>query len=227
LLTIYSASRGVDAVRKALNLAYDVKESRPFWKTELIAYGMTVGGAVLLLVGIAALVAGGEAGLWVSRHIGLADEYVFVWRWLRWPVTAFVIMLAAAWAYYLLPDVDQDFKFITPGSVIGTLVWLATTWGFNEYVAHFGNYNVTYGSIGSVIVLLTWFYITGFVFLLGGETNAILEHASASGKAAGARAEGEPPPPPEERPSAMPVGAAKSAAAAERTNGGTSPSGQR
>ena len=220
LFTLYSASRGVDAVRKGLNLAYDVKETRPLWKTELTAFGATIIGAALVLFGIAALVAGGDAGWWLSRHLGFETAYVFVWRWLRWPVTAAAVMLASALVYYSLPNVKQKFKYITPGSVVGTLMWLAATWGFSLYVGHFGTYNVTYGSIGGVIILMTWLFISGFIFLMGGEINAILEHASIEGKAPGAHAEGEAAPPPEERPSAMPVGAANSAAAAERSPGG-------
>lgn len=223
LVALYSASRGVDAVRKALNLAYDVKESRPWWKTELLAFGMTIGGAVLVLAAIAALVAGGSLGFWIAQHLGIGHAYVFVWQWARWPVTALVITLCAALAYYILPDVKQQFKFITPGSVIGTTISLLATWGFSTYVSQFGTYNITYGSIGGVIILMTWFYISGFIFLLGGETNAILEHASEEGKVSGARAEGEAPPPPRERPSAMPVGAADSVEAAERSPGGVTP----
>jgi membrane protein len=152
--------------------------------------------------------------------MGITSEYVFVWTWLRWPVTAAVIMLAGATNYYVLPDVQQRFKFITPGSVGATLIWLLTTWGFGQYVSHFGSYNVTYGSIGGVIVLMTWFYMSGFIFLMGGEINAILEQASPEGKRAGARSEGQRPPPPEERPSAMPAGAAGQASVAERSPGG-------
>ena len=220
LVTLYSASRGVDAVRKGLNLAYDVKESRPFGHTEALAIGMTIAGAAFALLGVAALVAGGDAGLWVARKLGLGTAYLFAWHWLRWPVTAGLIMLVAAFNYYLLPDVKQRFKYITPGSVGGTLIWLLGTWGFSEYAGHFGTYNVTYGSIGGVIVLMTWLFISGFIFAMGGEVNAILEHASREGKAAGARAEGQAPPPPEERPSAMPPGAAASQHAAERSVGG-------
>jgi len=223
LTTIYSASRGVDALRKTMNLAYDVKESRKWWRTELVAFGMTLGGAVLTLVAIAAITAGGAAGFWLAGRIGIGAEYVMMWRWMRWPVTALVIMLCAALAYWLLPDVKQKFKFITPGSVIGTLMWLISTWGFAQYVAHFGSYNVTYGSIGGVIVLMTWFYISGFIFLIGGEINAIIEAASPEGKASGARAPGQAPPPRSERPSAVPTGAADSAAAAARSKGGIPP----
>jgi len=226
LATLYSASRGVDALRKTLNLAYDVKESRKWWRTELVAFGMTIGGAVLVLVAIAALTAGGSAGFWLASRVGIAHQYVLVWSWLRWPVTALVIMLCAALAYYVLPDVKQKFKFITPGSVLGTLIWLLGTWGFSVYASHFASYNVTYGSIGGVIVLLTWFYISGFIFLMGGEINAIVEHASPEGKDSGARAPGEAPPPPSERPSAVPAGAADSAAAAARSKGGIPPEAQ-
>jgi membrane protein len=221
LFTLYSASRGVDAVRKGLNLAYDVKETRAFWRTESLAIGATLGGAFLVLVGIAALVGGGDAGFWIARQLKLEAAYVLTWRWLRWPVTAIAIMLSAALGYFFLPNVKQRFKFITPGSIIGTLIWLVATWGFSEYAGHFGNYNVTYGSIGGVIILMTWFFISGFIFLIGGELNAILEHASREGKAQGAHAEGEAAPPPEDRPSAMPIGAASNPASAERAHGGT------
>jgi membrane protein len=225
LITLYSASRGVDAVRKGLNLAYDVKERRPLWHTEALAIGMTVGGAVLSLVGVTALVAGGDAGYWLAQQVGLASAYSFTWRWVRWPVTAGAIMLVASLGYYILPDVKQRFKYITPGSVGGTLVWLFGTLGFSQYVQHFGTYNVTYGSIGGVIVLMTWLYIAGFIFSLGGEVNAILEHASSTGKEQGARDEGEKAPPPEERPSAVPPGAASSKAAAARSTGGDASAG--
>jgi membrane protein len=141
-----------------------------------------------VLTGIAALVAGGSAGLWLARQAGVGEAYVHVWRWLRWPVTAGAIALSAALAYHLLPNVKQRFRLITPGSVTGTLAWFLTTWAFSAYATHFGDYNVAYGAIGGVIVLMTWFYITAFIFLMGGEMNAILEHAAPDGKTRGARA---------------------------------------
>jgi membrane protein len=221
-VSIWSASRGVDAVRRALNLAYDVKESRPWWKTEIASVGMTVAGAVLVLGAVAILIVGGDVGFWIAAKLGVQSEFLLLMRTLRWPVTALMIMTVAALSYYFLPDVEQEFKFITPGSVLGTLIWMLATWGFGRYVSAFGSYNVTYGSLGSVIVLLTWLYISGFIFLLGGEVNAVLEHASETGKASGARAEGKRPPPEAERPSAMPPAAAKNAEVAATTAGGKS-----
>jgi len=178
LLALYSASRGVDAVRAALNRAYDVRESRPWWKTEALALGMTTGGTLLVLGAVAGMAAGGSAGFWLARQVGVAAPYVFVWRWLRWPLTAGAIALCAALGYHLLPDVPRKFKLLTPGSLLGTLGWFAATWGFGEYAAHIASYNITYGAIGGVIVLMTWFYLTGFIFLLGGEINVIFDARS-------------------------------------------------
>ena len=220
LVTLYSASRGVDGVRAALNLAYDVKESRPLWKTEALAFGTTIGGGLAILLSVTLLVAGGDLGFWLARHLGIDSVYVVAWHWARWPITLLLVMLLAALAYYALPDVKQSFKFITPGSMVGTLVSIGATWGFGQYATHFGSYNVAYGSIGGVIILMTWFYISGLIYLVGGEINAILEHRSPEGKEQGARAPGEAPPPAHEGPSAAPVGAASSSTVAARPPGG-------
>ena len=217
VLAVWSASRGVDAIRTALNLAYDVKESRPFWKTQGMAVAITVVGAVLVLASVALIALGGKAGGWLADQLNVERAYAVVWSWTRWPVTMLLIMFVAALLYYFLPDVKQEWRFITPGSVVGTVLWLTVTWGFTQYAEHFGKYDATYGSIGGIIVLLTWLYLTGLIFVLGGEINAILEHAAHEGKAAGARAPGEAPPPPESRPSAASPGAAKERTAAVRS----------
>ena len=217
-LASWSASRGVDAIRTALNLAYDVKESRPFWRTQSMAIGITVIGAVVVLVSITLIALGGKGGEWLADRLGVEQVYAMVWGFLRWPITMFLIMFVAATLYYVLPDVEQEWRFITPGSVVGTALWLLSTWGFTQYAEHFGKYDVTYGSIGGVIVLLTWLYLTGLIFILGGEINAILEHAAHEGKAPGARAAGEAPPPPEARPSAASPGASKERTAARRSH---------
>ncbi len=175
LVAWWSASRGVDALRAALNLAYDVKESRSFWKTQGLALLITLSGAVLLVLGFSAIALGGKAGSWLAHKLNVGSEYLKLWLWLRWPITAALLMLSLALTYYLLPDVKQRFRFITLGSVVSTLAWLAATWGFTQFVEHFGQYNVTYGTIGGVIILLTWFYISGLLFITGGEINAILE----------------------------------------------------
>jgi membrane protein len=217
-LAIWSASRGVDAIRTSLNLAYDVKESRPFWKTQGMAIAITVLGAVLVLASVTLIALGGKAGEWLADRAGLGQVYAVVWAWSRWPITMLLIMFVSALLYYFLPDVEQEWRFITPGSFVGTVLWLVATWGFTQYAEQFAKYDATYGSIGGMIVLLTWLYLTGLIFILGGEINAILEHAAHEGKARGARAAGEAPPPPEARPSAAAPGAAKQRMAAIRSH---------
>lgn len=209
VITLYSASRGTDAFRKALNLAYDVTETRPLWKTQAISIGMTIVSSVLVILSFAMILLGGEAGKWVFDHLGWGGGFADLWAYLRFPLTGLVVMFVAALGYYFLPDVEQEFRFITPGSVLGTLLWLLATWGFTFYSDHFGHYNVTYGSLGGVVLLMTWFYISSLIFVLGAEINATLEHASVDGKAPGARVAGQPPPPPELRASHQPQGAAR------------------
>jgi membrane protein len=186
--TLYAASRGVNAVRKGLNVAYDVPETRPYWRTQLVALVVTIGGAFLMTFGIAALIAGGSLGRWLADKLHIARTYVLVWSWLRWPITALLILACAGFAYSLLPNVARRFQLFTPGSVLATAVWLLATWGFGEYVAHFGKYNLTYGSIAGVVVLMTWFYISSLIFLVGGEINAVLEHPPVGGPAPRAEA---------------------------------------
>jgi membrane protein len=216
-LALWSASRGVDAVRTALNLSYDVKESRPFWKTQGLAILMTVGTGGVMMLALAGMAVGGNAGLWLADHLHVDRIYAVIWSWSRFPLTALAVMFVIAVLYYFLPDVKQEWRFITPGSMMGTMLWLIASFGFSVYVTNFGSYDKTYGSIGGVMVMMTWLYLTGLIFILGGEINAVLEHASDEGKAKGARVAGEAPPPAIERPSIASPGAAKSAESAERT----------
>jgi membrane protein len=217
LVALWTMSRGVDALRRALNLAYDVKESRPFWRTQPTSILVTVAGIVLVPTAFAGVVLGGKAGTLLAARLHVEQVFVLVWSWLRWPITALVVMLAAAVAYYLLPDVKQKWRYVTPGSVTATVLWLLVTWGFTFYVENFGSYDATYGSIGAVMVLLAWLYLTALSLVVGGAINAVLEQASVEGKAPGARAPGEAPPPREERAKAAPPGAAKSRSAAVRS----------
>ena len=211
-LAVWSASRGIDALRTSLNLSYDVKESRPWWRTQGAALLITVTTSALMLLAVAGLALGGHAGLWLAGHLHVDKFWPLLWDWLRWPITAVGVMLVFALLYYFLPDVEQQWRFITPGSLIGTALWLLASWLFSAYADNFGSYDKTYGSIGGVIVLMTWLYVTGLIFIVGGEVNALIEHESREGKAKGARAPGEAPAPPLERPSVAPPGAVKAPA---------------
>lgn len=182
LLALLSASKGVRTLMVAMNHAYDVKEGRPTWKVYLLSLVYTVGIAGMLLLAAGLMSTGPQVMEWLAAQVGLQQVVVTLWTWLRWPVAVVLLMLAVAVIYYVTPDVEQDFRFITPGSVLAVLVWIAASVGFGFYVQNFGNYNATYGSIGAIIVLLLYFVISASVLLLGAEVNAVIEHASSEGK---------------------------------------------
>lgn len=181
LLTFFAASRGVDSLRKGLNLAWDVRESRSIWRTQTLALGMTIAGAALVLASFSLLVLGSRAGAWAAARVGLESEAELLGAGLRWPLTGLLIMFVIALCYWVLPNVRLRFRLITPGSIFATLAWLAATWGFTQYVEHFGRFNAAYGSIAGVVVLLLWLYLTGFVILLGSELDAAIALVSHRG----------------------------------------------
>ncbi|MFP5350929.1 MAG: YihY/virulence factor BrkB family protein [Gammaproteobacteria bacterium] len=185
LLALWTAASAIAAISDSLNRAYGVKEGRPFWRVRLIAVLLTIGLAFLMLSSMVLLIFGSELGSLLATKVGLGAAFDTAWEILRWPIIVFLMMFGAALIYYFAPDVEQEWRWITPGSAIAVLVWIAMSLLFAWYVDHFGNYSVTYGSIGAVIVLLTWMYFTGFFLLVGGEINAEIEHAAASGKAPG------------------------------------------
>ncbi|ATB40559.1 hypothetical protein CYFUS_006008 [Cystobacter fuscus] len=185
---VWAASGGVVALMDALNTVYDVKESRPFWKTRGIAILVTLCGALLSILASAAMVATPAVAHWLGEPLGTLV------MWLRLPFAGLVMMLVWAIIYYVLPDVEQDFKFITPGSVVGVVLWLLASFGFSVYVRNFSSYDVSYGALGGVIVLLMWMWISSQVILLGAEINALIEHKSPEGKAPGAKRLDEPGP---------------------------------
>ena len=176
---VWAASGGVAALMDALNTVYDVEESRPFWKERGIAILVTLAGAVLSILASVAMVATPALANWLGEPLGT------VVMWLRLPVAGLLMMLVWALIYYFLPDVEQRFKFLTPGSVVGVIIWLVASWGFSMYVRNFGRYDANYGALGGVIVMLLWMWISSQVVLLGAEVNALLEHKSPDGKAPG------------------------------------------
>lgn len=185
LFALFLASNAVAAIAESLNHAYGVRESRPFWKVRGIAVLLTIVLAVLLIALVALLIFGPELGGWLARLVGLGPEFAVFWDLVRWPIVLILLMFGLALVYYFAPDVEQEWRWITPGSVLAVLTWIGASLLFRYYVEHFGEYNATYGSLGAIIVLLTWMYLTGFFLLLGGEINAEIEHGAPSGKGPG------------------------------------------
>ena len=174
LFTIWAASGAFAALINALNRAYDVEETRPFWKVRGIAILMTLGLSVLVLAGVLLLVVGEPIGRTIADVFGLEGTFLFVWDVARWPAALFFMVFTVALLYYFAPDVEQPFRWITPGGLIGVLLWVLASVAFNFYVSNFGSYNKTYGSIGAVIVLLLYLYISSLTVLFGATLNATL-----------------------------------------------------
>src|SRR5919199_4294057 len=174
LFTVWAASGAFSALINALNRAYDVQETRPFWKVRGIAILMTLGLSMLILVGVLLMVAGPPIGRAVADVFGLGDLFVLTWNIVRWPVALLFLITVVALLYYFAPDANQPFRWITPGGFIGVALWVLASVGFNVYVANFGSYDKTYGSLGTVIVLLLYLYISSLAILFGAELNATL-----------------------------------------------------
>jgi membrane protein len=188
---IWSSSAAMTAVVHAMNRAYDITESRQWWKVRLVAIGLTIGLALFILVSFTLIVAGPEIAAGLARRFGLGEAFVAAWNVLQWPVAFALVAVGIGLIYYFAPDADQDWVWITPGSLLATTLWVLGSLGFRFYVVNFGNYEAAYGAIGGIILLLLWFYLSGFVIVVGAEMNAEIEHASPWGKAPGAREPGK------------------------------------
>jgi len=182
LIALWAASNGMLAISDALNHAYGVDEGRPFWKVRGLAILLTLGLTIFLIASIVLLIFGPQLGAYVANWVGLGVVFEMVWNILRWPVILILVTIAIAAIYYFAPDVEQQWKWLAPGSLFAVTLWTILSLGFSYYVNNFGSYDKTYGSIGAIIVMLTWMYASGFVVLVGGEINAEIEHASADGK---------------------------------------------
>jgi membrane protein len=174
-LAIYGASKGASSVITALNIAYDKKETRNFLVLTALAMGMVVGAVVLAFAAVAATAAMAFLGRLVPGAPGIV---LFAIRIAGYLATACLAALAAAVLYRFGPDrKNATWVWLTPGSVVATVLWLLGTLAFGIYVRNFGNYGATYGSLSAVIVLLTWLWLSIYVFLLGAELNSELEAA--------------------------------------------------
>jgi membrane protein len=185
LAALWTSSSALTAIMDSLNRAYDVKEGRPYWKVRGLAIVLTVGLSVFIVGALLLLTFGPQLGGWIADQVDLGRMFEVTWNILRWPVIVGLLIIAMALIYYVGPDVEQKWQWITPGSACAVLFWLLASLGFSFSVNRFGSYNATYGSIGAVIVLLTWMYLSGLFVLLGAEINAEIEHAAQDGKAPG------------------------------------------
>ncbi|HEY6187855.1 MAG TPA: YihY/virulence factor BrkB family protein [Pyrinomonadaceae bacterium] len=231
LAALWAASNGMGAVTQALNVAYDVEESRPWWKQRLTAVGLTVALSVLIISALVLVLYGGRIIEHVAGGYGFGEVFTLTWKVLQLPIAIAFILIAFALIYYLAPDLhDQKWTWVTPGSAIGVCLWLLISFGFRLYLHFFNSYGATYGSLGAVIVLMLWLYLTGAAILIGGEVNSEIENAAAKAGAPDAKEKGEKAPDEKERKGSLPesrTAAATPARAVHASRRGVRRSGER
>jgi len=197
--SLWSASGYVGAFMRAANAIYDVDEGRPFWKRRPLQVVLTLGMVLLLALVSLALVLTGALAVAVGDAIGVGRNAVKAWNIAKWPGLLIVVMTMFALLYYIAPNVRQPrFRWVTPGGILGVILWVAASAGFGIYIANLGSYDRTYGTLASVIVFLVWLWITNLALLLGAEFDAELERAREL--AAGLPAEDRIQLPPREAP---------------------------
>ena len=175
---LWSSSGAMTSIVSALNKAYDIPETRPWWKVRLVAIGLTIALVVFVLLSFTLIVAGPNAGRWLTGWLGLSDVFDTVWRMVRWPLVFTLATSGIALVFYYAPDADQDWIWITPGSILTTVLWVLFSMAFRIYVTRVGDYTATYGALAGAAILLLWLYFSGLALLIGGELNSEIEHAA-------------------------------------------------
>jgi membrane protein len=178
---LWSSSGAMTTILSALNTAYDIPETRPWWRVRLIAIALTIALAVFVLLSFTLIVAGPNFGHYLASWVGLGEQFDTAWRLLRWPVVFVLATTGIAMVFYYAPDADQDWIWITPGSILTTLLWVLFSLGFRLYVTKVGDLAATYGALAGAAILLLWLYLSGLALLIGGELNSEIEHAANPG----------------------------------------------
>jgi membrane protein len=182
-LALWGASRGAASLQTALNAMFNKKETRPWWKRQLIAIGTTLLVATLLVIAMALLAAGASLG----HALGFGHAFDTAWTVVTWVIAAVLVMLVWALLYKWLPDTDAPFRIFTPGAVTGVVLWFGVTQVFGVYLDRFASYEKTYGAVATVVVFLTWLWLSNLALLLGAEVNDVLADVRARTSPAAAK----------------------------------------
>jgi len=185
---LWSSSSATSGLIDTLNAIYDVKESRPWWKSRLLAVVLAIALGVLLTVALILVVYGPV----ILHKIAPGSATLNVWRLAQWPTAAVPLISALLGLYRFAPDIqEQKWKWLLPGSIVAAIIWMAASILFKLYIRHFSDFGMLYGSLGTLIILMFWFYLSGIAILVGGEINAILEDAAANHRVPGAKKRGQ------------------------------------
>jgi len=180
--TLWAASGGFAAMIEALDIAYDVRDDRPFWKTRPLAVGLAFLTGALLLTALSVMVVGPRFGQWLAGKVHLSGFFVLLWPFIHWTIAIGFTILAVEALYFLAPNVKQRLRATLPGAVVAVSCWIALSYLLGIYFRHFGNFNKTYGTLGAAVALMIWLYWTGFAILVGAQLNEELAKISKEGK---------------------------------------------
>ena len=189
--SLWAASGGFSAAIEALNIAYEVNDDRPFWKTRPLALGLAFLAGTLLLVALSVMIVGPRFGEWLASRIHLSKLFVLLWPYIHWSIAIGFAVLAVEALYFLAPNVKQRFLATLPGAILAVACWITLSYLLGVYFRHFANFNKTYGTLGAAIALMVWLYWTGFAMLVGAELNSELAKISSEGRI---EEKHEPPP---------------------------------
>jgi membrane protein len=180
--TIWVASAAFDAMIEALDIAYDVKEDRPFWKTRLLAIGLAAITGGLVSSALAVMIAGTHFGAWLAARLYVSHEFVLLWPAIHWAVAIGFTLLAVELLYFLAPNVKQRFLATLPGAILAVSCWIALSYSLGFYFRHVANFSRTYGTLAGFIAFMVWCYWNSFALLVGAEVNAELAKESTKGQ---------------------------------------------
>jgi membrane protein len=185
LLMLWASSSGMEAIIVAINRAYDAGPARAWWKERLLAISLTLGLAVFIISALALIFFGESIGAQIARYFGFSRIFETVWAVAQWPIIIGLTLLGVELIYYFAPNIERGengkrWEWLTPGALFAVGLWLLISFGFRYYVSHFGHFDVTYGALGGVMVLMLWLYLTGVAILIGGEINSVFRLASAT-----------------------------------------------
>jgi membrane protein len=179
LAALWAASNGMGAISETLNIAYDVKERRPWWKVRLVSVVLTINVALMILSALVIVLYGGKLAEFVTAATGYGNVFTITWKILQWPIALGFLFTTFSLIYYFAPDLRRpDWRWITPGSATAVVLWLLISFALRLYLHFFNSYSATYGSLGALIILMLWFYLTGAAILIGGEINSEVENAA-------------------------------------------------
>jgi len=175
IATLWAASNGMNAIIRAMNLAYEIDDDRPFFIVRGLSVLLTIIMIAVFIIALLLPVFGKHIGIYISSKFGYTDQFIDTWNTIRFSLSSVILFIVFSAVYLLTPNRKMKCATVVPGAVFSTIGWILASLGFSFYVNNFGNYTFMYGSLGVIIVLMIWFYLTGAVLIIGGEINGLNE----------------------------------------------------